>query len=251
MVSEIGSVPGAVPAPAAPAGSRPAPEREFTQHVPQEKLVSVQAELAASRYAHAQEIRERLNMAALGVRQSYQTLDAVERLLGEISSTLSIITKQYPPYPIDNPERIQLLNKAIGMRKQIEALMYPPPDRQQALSPEAIRSGLLDNLEMLGPDIEKWLSNTTLQDTRKNMPPLPQLTHDHAEDVEIVAAKDLADAALKEIGKIKTSMWEDVVRFSVKINDDSALDHAKTVAQAAARQQFRSIGANIPVLTQT
>lgn len=67
------------------------------------------------------------------LRYSNQALGQIQGYLGEMRDALQGITKKlYPPYPIDNPERIALLNKVTSLRKEIEALTYPPQDQWRA-----------------------------------------------------------------------------------------------------------------------
>lgn len=66
------------------------------------------------------------------LRYTNQSLGEVENLLGETRDALEGITKKlYPPYPINSPERIALLNKVTSLRHQIDALTFPPTDQWQ------------------------------------------------------------------------------------------------------------------------
>lgn len=68
------------------------------------------------------------------LRYTSQALGEVQNLLGETRDALEGITKKlYPPYPINSPERIALLNKVTSLRQQIDALTYPPDPSQAKL----------------------------------------------------------------------------------------------------------------------
>lgn len=63
------------------------------------------------------------------LRYTNQALGAVQARLGEMHSALEGIVKLYPPYPVDSPERIALINKFGALRKQIDDLTYPPENK--------------------------------------------------------------------------------------------------------------------------
>ncbi len=66
------------------------------------------------------------------LRYSNQALGEIQARLGVMHDALEgIVKKLYPPYPINSPERIALLNKVTSLRKQIDALTYPPKDQWQ------------------------------------------------------------------------------------------------------------------------
>lgn len=67
------------------------------------------------------------------LRYTNQSLGEAQKLLGDTRDALEGIAKKlYPPYPINSPERIALLNKVTSLRQQIDALTYPPTDQWQA-----------------------------------------------------------------------------------------------------------------------
>lgn len=78
---------------------------------------------------------ETQNRAAQLVRQSNTTLDEVGNLLGKMGGNLGLIVKQYPPYAPEDKERMALLNSLSGLRKQIDALTYPPPEQGSISQP--------------------------------------------------------------------------------------------------------------------
>ena len=82
---------------------------------------------AASKLANQQ---SEYNQIGAVLRYTNQTLGEVQTQLGEMRDALEGITKKlYPPYPINSPERIALLNKVTSLRKQIDALTFPPEDK--------------------------------------------------------------------------------------------------------------------------
>lgn len=64
------------------------------------------------------------------VKHTDAALREIGQKLGEMRDTLRQVVKQYPPYPQESRERMEFLNSLSGLRKQIDALTFPPPDRE-------------------------------------------------------------------------------------------------------------------------
>lgn len=74
---------------------------------------------------------ESQHRVADAVRHAQAAIGQISDLLGRMEDGLQAIVKQYPPYPAESRERMELLNSIAGLRKQIDALTFPPPDREQ------------------------------------------------------------------------------------------------------------------------
>jgi len=75
-----------------------------------------------AKYALAQSKLDTRNQLALLTRDQSDRLVKLEAGLAAMKDGLQAIVKHYPPYPPDNPERIELLNQVSGLKKEIEAL---------------------------------------------------------------------------------------------------------------------------------
>lgn len=64
------------------------------------------------------------------VRHTDVALQQIGQKLGEMRDILWQIVKQYPPYPLESRERMEFLNSLSALRKQIDALTVPPPERE-------------------------------------------------------------------------------------------------------------------------
>lgn len=69
--------------------------------------------------------------AAETVKHAFQAIGQIGTLLGRMQQGVQQILKQYPPYPLESQERMELLKSIAGLRKQIDALTFPPPDSGQ------------------------------------------------------------------------------------------------------------------------
>jgi hypothetical protein len=90
---------------------------------------------------------------AVEVRQSDQALAEAEGILGVAEDALGGIVKRYPPYGPNSPERIELLNQVTGLKKQIEALNFPPEAAEQVKELDPVLKELLGLAEEMPSEI--------------------------------------------------------------------------------------------------
>jgi hypothetical protein len=88
---------------------------------------------SAEVFANLRGRQELLNQSAVALRDLSAAVEKSGQILGEMDKDLMVIVKMFPPYPVDNPERISLLNSFGGLRKQIEGLTFPPPETFEEL----------------------------------------------------------------------------------------------------------------------
>lgn len=130
MVSEVTRSAGQAStlAPAAPVGDPPAARatQQADVAIPQVNLQVNSSEgsvqVKSSSYAELATQRESQFLAAQQARETFKAADAG---LGAIKARFEQIIKQYPPYPLDSPQRITLLNEINGLRQQVEKLQLP------------------------------------------------------------------------------------------------------------------------------
>jgi hypothetical protein len=63
------------------------------------------------------------------IRSIDTTIQHVERNVHQMNQLLDGIVKSFPPFPIDSDERIQTLRQFSSLRKMIDQLTFPPPDK--------------------------------------------------------------------------------------------------------------------------
>lgn len=68
------------------------------------------------------------NAAAKSIRTVDKVMNAIDGTLVEMSETLDRIVKNYPPFPLGDPERENILRNYISLRKQIDEMTIPPND---------------------------------------------------------------------------------------------------------------------------
>lgn len=71
----------------------------------------------------------RLNELAKGARETNEALASATDKIDQTRAQLATIIKNYPPFPLDNKERQEILMSYAGIRKEIEQLMVPPPPK--------------------------------------------------------------------------------------------------------------------------
>lgn len=72
-------------------------------------------------------VGELLVSTAKNVRQTNEALNLGVKHLEEMKTTLEKIIKNYPPFPSESKERMELLMSYSGLRKEITNLMVPSP----------------------------------------------------------------------------------------------------------------------------
>lgn len=105
-------------------------------------------------YARLQDVKDGLQNAAVGDRQRLVEAERRRELARQMQANLMAIVKNYPPFPPESEERRHYLELAIGLRKQMEALIVPPPDEG---GPPALAAGsrtALEGLNLASSDAE-------------------------------------------------------------------------------------------------
>lgn len=133
MTNVIGQISQVLLLPAPQVPSRPVPGQQVSD-------VASKAEGSTTTQAESVRLATRARVM-LGLDGQHQALAAIRhaqsafpqigRLLDKMESALVTVLKQYPPFPLESRERMELLNSIAGLRKQIDALTFPPPDEEQ------------------------------------------------------------------------------------------------------------------------
>lgn len=72
-------------------------------------------------------ISDLLVSTAKNIRKTDEALSAGASIVAQMKEKLSTIIKQYPPFPPESKERMELLMSYSALQKQITSLMVPPP----------------------------------------------------------------------------------------------------------------------------
>ncbi len=150
-------------------------------------------------FAQFRALGEQRAEAAVQLRQFQTSLQRADELLAAIKEQLGHIVKQYPPFNHDDPQRIAYLNAISGLRKQLDALTFPP-ERQ-----------LQDQLSAAGEGhgtVPAIPANPLQGDLA-----IPDLDPRLASDAEVKTALDAATKVLDKVQEVQDLMWQDVVRF--------------------------------------
>lgn len=216
--------------------SRPGASRD--KHV----LVATQV---AGTYAQLRVRQDALNQAASVVREVGDTVEQSDKLLGKVEKNLGEIVKMYPPYPVDSPQRISLLNDISGLRKQIEALTFPPSDTVDAVG------RLLGKQKDAADAVDDATTKLdTLAAIKDQMWDIPALDPKSASDAEVSKALDQVKAAKSLLEDLKNGMWEDVVSFVKQAQSPEAQNEAAGVRGQLADLGSLGIGSNASQLNQ-
>lgn len=151
--------------------------------------------------------QESLNEAAATVREVSKATEKAGQFLGKMVENLTTLVKIYPPYPLDSPERIDLLNGFGGLRRQIEALTFPKPRLLDAVD-QFIDKSLDELIKLSGTP-----KNLATELDREPMWDIPFLNSSSASDDEVSKALEQVKSMQGLVEQLQSSMWEDVVNF--------------------------------------
>jgi hypothetical protein len=178
-----------------------------------------------------------LQKSASMIREIDQVASKSEELLDKIDDKLGEIVKMYPPYPIDSPQRVSLLNEIGGLRKQVDALSFPPSDvvdtLQKLLNPQEIRSEEETDFSFGFKSVEEI--KTKLWD-------IPLLDSSDATDQEIASVLKQIREVKSSIEDLQAGMWRDVVSFVKKADSPESENKATGVREQIADLGGHAIG---------
>jgi hypothetical protein len=180
-----------------------------------------------------------LNDAASMVRYADKAMAGVEQLLGEMREPLGAIVKMYPPYPIDNPQRIEYLNKYTQLRHQIDALTIPPDNQRlgKLIADPARLPGAGDmEIPLLGDSKDAVVIPAKPMYPGEGGLELPELPGESSDEEVAVAAQRVDDAQYYVSGQ-RAKMAEELAQYIGRINEDLANDQSMTGRQLLADAQ--------------
>jgi hypothetical protein len=151
--------------------------------------------------------QDSLGKAASVVREVSVTVEKSDQLLSKMEEKLGAVVKMYPPYPVDNPERVSLLNSFGGLRRQIDALTFPPPETLDALG------RLLGMQEYAAKNAEKSVEVSAVSLIKEPMWDIPTLDPLAAADEAVSKAFDQVKSMRSILEDIQARMWKDVISF--------------------------------------
>lgn len=179
------------------------------------------------------------NEAASMVRYADKAMAGADRLLGQMKESLGAIVKMYPPYPIDNPQRIEYLNKYTQLRHQIDALTLPPDNQRlgKLVADPAQLPGAGDmEIPLLGDNKDAAVISAKPMYAGEGGLDLPELPGDSS-DEEVAAAAQRVDAAQYYVSGQRAKMAEELDQYIGRINEDLANDQSMTGRQLLADAQ--------------
>jgi hypothetical protein len=150
----------------------------------------------------------------------------------------------YPPYPIDSPERISLLNDLDGLRKQIDALTFPPPKSVDELGQLL---GFQKESESKAGGVS--ITQDVVEAAKDGLWNIPALESSSASDTAISNTLDQVKALKSSLDELKVGMWKDVVDF-VKQAATPESDNKATGVREQIAEFGRGIGNSVSQLVK-
>lgn len=197
---------------------------------------------SSTSFASIQGQRDQRLEAAVQLRGTDSGLREADELLAALKERLMRIVKQYPPFSQDSPQRITYLNSISGLRKQLDALAFPP-ERET-------RQSNADDLNW-----ERAIAPGPSLPSQGDLA-IPELDPRSASDDEVATALDAVMAAQQKVTELRASMWEGVVQFVGAANlgpasDARAQSQANEVKGYVTAHPGQGIGLNVRSMLAT
>jgi len=185
-------------------------------------------------FSQLQNRQEVLTGSASVVRETQGIADKASQLLDKMAEDLETVVKIFPPYPIDSPERISLLNSFGSMHKLIDELSFPPTEQLT----EAVR--LLGTEDQSDGSVFKKSDKAFASILDKEpMWAVSELKPDSASDAEISEALGQVKETKQMLEDLKQRLWEDVVGFveqQVSVVEEKSSEVRSRLAGLVANQ---------------
>ena len=178
--------------------------------------------------------QEVVNQAASLVREVVATAEKAEQLLNAMEEELGAVVKMYPPYPIDNPDRISLLNSFGGLRRQIDALTFPPPESLDALA--KVLGAEKDAKAAEGGELDNTAATNLIKEPMWDILTLDSKT---ASDEDVGMAMDQVRTMQSVVERLQAGMWKDVVSYARPEQSTEAAEGVVVRAQLADAGMLR------------
>lgn len=174
------------------------------------------------------------------LRYTNQTLGEVQTRLGEMHDALEGIAKKlYPPYPLNSPERVALLNKVSSLRHQIDALTYPPEDKwlAQLVGDPAKLPGAGDIVLPAVQDESPPVVNARPAYAGiggLNLPELPA----QASDAAVADGLARVEHAQLYVKDARAALYQETAKLFGRANEDRAVEASQTGRELLAGERL-------------
>ena len=161
------------------------------------------------------------NKIAKNIRLADQSMKTIGKHIDEMRDTFIAFTKQYPPYPPDSEERIDVLKKFSSFRQQIDQLTIPA-DNKEAIknmanpSPGIVKEGGDWDFELVANGENADIQQVNTGPKGLNIPELPQ----HASDEEINQMIENLDLAKAILGEKRAALVKEASDLIVSKHED-------------------------------
>jgi hypothetical protein len=187
------------------------------------------------------EQQDRLGQAAVSLRDTGQAVRQAAHLLDQTTNNLNQIVKMYPPYPVDDPRRVAILNEVSGLRKEVEALTFPPSaalklvDQVLGQQPGSAGTSGAQGVEAV---VKGGLSGVATLDPGS------------ASDAAVSQALGQVESLQSTLHQVSTGMWQDVVGFVAQAVSPEVQSQGAGTRQQLAGLSDLGLGGNGTLLQQ-
>ncbi len=160
----------------------------------------------------SRQVKTELNDLARNIRSEGKTLKKVNEFVERMKERLGEIVKNYPPFPLDNPERMEMLKSFTALRKEIERMTFPPEEKHL---PEL-------------PVVTQKATNEELSGTIKILDNAAGAINDSLESLGLtareIASSIQADTAEEKVLKMSAEIKDMLLTETTSLSGDQRID---------------------------
>ncbi len=160
----------------------------------------------------SREVKTELSGLARNIRSEGKTLKKVNEFVERMKERLGEIVKNYPPFPPDNPERMEMLKSFTALRKEIERMTFPPEEKHL---PEL-------------PVVTQKSTNEELSGTIKILDNSAGAINDSLESLGLtareIASSIQADTAEEKVLKMSAEIKDMLLTETTSLSGDQRID---------------------------
>ncbi len=160
----------------------------------------------------SRQVKTELNDLARSIRSEGDTLNKVNEFVERMKERLGEIVKNYPPFPPDNPERMEMLKSFTALRKEIERMTFPSEEKYL---PEL-------------PVVTQKSTNEELNGTIKILDNAARAINDSLESLGLtareIASSIQADTAEEKVLKMSAEIKDMLLTETTSLSGDQRID---------------------------
>lgn len=180
------------------------------------------AQMDKAANADVRHVNDTLTLVAGNIRAADSAMEMIGRYIEMMKADLEAVIKNYPPYPMGDPERAKYLRSFIALRDEIDRITIPPrdPGARKIMSDPSAHPDAGDWDVIINKDGARAVIQSRQVHTGPTGLDIPLLS-ETSTDAKITAAIDRLDQAMAILSSRRAGLGADFagIQRSLNIND--------------------------------